>query len=167
LGIPIILNNKFSRSVVFPYGQEGIYSEKVLDANFKGAVFSSDDILNYLNMLHFPEKHYNSCEEKIFIFSLCILLNENTALLTEINQQLLAITTNGFMQAWTKTFTGSKITDSKIPQEGPKRLSNNQLQGLYEVFLVGLTGSFFVFTLELLSRKLKVLRDFLDFVCRS
>lgn len=118
-------------------------------------------------MKNFPHKVYYSCPEKINTVSISIMLNKITGLLTEIDSQLISITTNGFLQRWAATFTGEKISGKKISNPGPRSMSNDQLMGLYKLFIAGLAVGLITFILEILSTKFKVLENVFDFLCRA
>lgn len=132
----------------------------LLNHNFKGALLSSQDHIAFLNQGAFPKAFFHSAEEIVSSFNLCIYLHRQSCLAQRINENILALQSNGLMMTWAKKFVDYSYLKEKTVSE-PKVLVFEQLRGAYELLAIGLALSFFVFLLEVLSIRVRCLRKLL------
>lgn len=117
-----------------------------------------------MNRLNYPEKQYIACKEGLFTINLSILLYKLSSLTTEINEQISALTSNGLIEKWAANqidFSHFKLNSNTV---GPRKLTNEQLMGAYQILMAGLLISFLIFAAEFHSTENFKLRKLMDFL---
>lgn len=124
--------------------------ENILNADFKGALLSSEEHVAFSNKAGFPDKFFHHTEEVFFVFNLVIFMHRLSCLTEEINRYILNFGSNGLLNKWMEEFVDNSYLKEKIVIL-PKRLEFNQLLGSFEVLGIGLTLSAITFVLEVFS----------------
>jgi hypothetical protein len=152
-----------SRSV-FLHQKDFLDSLKLTeDPDFNGAFLTSEDHLIYYNMMNYPNVLVNIASEPLFSIKLCIYLKKKSSLIGQINKQLIALTTHGFIKQWKYSFIERRFLTKPKQNPEPKKLNLSQVKGGFQLLLFGAFMAGVVFLLELLSVRLKMLRTFFDF----
>lgn len=134
--------------------------KKLLDPDFKGALFSSEEHVAYMNQRFFPRAFFHTAEEIIFSFNLCIYMHRQSCLTQEINHNILKLQSCGMLEAWSKKFVDPSFLKERTFNE-PKVMVVQQLLGSYELLFIGLILSLKAFIFEVISTKISFLRKFM------
>lgn len=122
------------------------------------------DQLLYLNRLNYPDKQYIACKEGLFTINLSILLYKLSSLTTEINEQISALTSNGLIEKWAEDQIDLSDLMRLSNTVGPRKLTNEQLMGAYQILIAGFLISFLIFAAEFHSTENFKLRKVMDFL---
>jgi hypothetical protein len=135
----------------------GKLQKDLVNAEFKGTLLSSEEHTAYLNGLVFPDSFFTRAEEIVSVFNLCIYMHKKSCLIHAIDDHIIALTSSGLMNAWTRAIVDKSYLIPKTSTQ-PKKLNNEMLHGAYQLWILGLIASFFVFLLEILKKKLNFLK---------
>lgn len=135
--------------------------ENILDAEFKGALLSSEEHVAFSNKAGFPDKFFHHTNEVFFVFNLVIFLHRQSCLTEEINRYILNFGSNGLLDKWMREFVDDSYLNERIVST-PKKLEFEQLLGSFELLAIGLALSGIVFVFEVLSKFSSRLRTLIN-----
>lgn len=121
-----------------------------LDAEFKGALLSSEEHIAFANKAEFPVNFYHHTDEVFFVLNLVIFLHRQSCLTEEINRYILNFGSSGLLDKWMREFVDESYLTQKIVSS-PKKLEFEQLLGCFELLAIGFIISGTAFVLEVLS----------------
>jgi hypothetical protein len=120
----------------------------------KGALLSSEEHVAWLNSVLTPYYFLNYAREVVTGFNLCIYTHIQSCLTTDINKNLMNIFNSGLLNSWAKKYVDRSFLVRKIDSH-PRQLDNEKMSGAYEVLIIGLSLSFFVFVCEIIYARVK------------
>lgn len=137
--------------------------EKLVDADFKGGLLSSEEHVAFSNKAGAPNKFFHHTDEVFFVFNLVIFLHRQSCLTEEINRYILIFGSNGLLEKWMSEFVDMSYLRKRVV-DTPKKLEFDQLLGSFELLGIGLSLSAIAFVLEVFSRCCSGLRKFINWI---
>lgn len=154
--LPELLGNiHFQNNLTLPF-------DEMDKPEFKYIYLRTKASIAYFNRIH--SKSVTISDYSLFMFSIAIFTRKHSYLTHTIDNEILKYLANGIFDYWASKFVDTKYL---IPQQigkGPQKLTMNELSGGYQIFMLFLILSLFVFLLELLSTKIVLLKRFFDFI---
>lgn len=93
-----------------------------------------------------------------------IYLRKNSYLTTKFNEEIMLYAQSGLFQMWRNLYINDMFyLNRKINAIIPKQLTNEHLNGGYQICGIILIFSIFIFTLEILSNQNESLKTILNF----
>lgn len=149
----------FFRAVFFPRNELKQVREQLVDPEFKGVLFSSEEFTAFLNAEVFPDQFFHHAEETVSVFNLVIYLHRQSCLTHPINLNILQFLSSGLMECWVSGLIDRSYLLERKANE-PKVLVNDQLLGAYQLLAFGLLLGAVAFLVEILSTRVYVLKKF-------
>lgn len=137
--------------------------EKLVDADFKGGLLSSEEHVAFSNKAGAPNKFFHHTDEVFFVFNLVVFLHRQSCLTEEINRYILIFGSNGLLEKWMSEFVDMSYLKKRVV-DTPKKLEFDQLLGSFELLGIGLSLSVIAFVLEVFSRCCSGLRKFINWI---
>jgi hypothetical protein len=139
--------------------------EKTIDPNFKGAVTKSLEQVAYFNKVNRANFTLTVCKEYLFTFQYGIYFQKNSFLTKHFNEKISLFKSSGLIDFWASSFIDSKYINYKSHDKSPKQLKMEQMMGGFELLLIGLILSIFIFVCEILAKlkQIKSLQKFIEF----
>ena len=142
-----IIQFYFRRKIVdYTYYNE--YRKKPWDPSFEGVVSSDQVNVAYFNKLNYKNKTLKICKQYVFISPLVFYFTKNFHLVEEFSLKIKYLKEAGLINKWYSKYVDKKFEDFKEPKHGPQKLSFNHLLGGFQIYLLGILISTFVFGLE-------------------
>jgi hypothetical protein len=126
-------------------------------SKFQGAFLYTNDIIDYLNVQYYPKMSFIAAKQDILIFNICFYYPKTSCLPQQFNKWISKLLTNGFIQIWIENSYDNNL--SKKIGKAPQKLKFSHLEGGFMLFVYGLLLSTFVYLLEVLSEKSKMLKN--------
>jgi hypothetical protein len=141
------------------------YYQQIRDPHFKGAVVSSVWHVAYRNKMHPKDEILNTAAEKLFTFQISIFYPHSSCLIGVVDIYIMHFVSNGLIKHWADSIVPDAYHDSRytVETKEPQKLTLFQLRGAYKVYGTALGVSFIVFLLELLSKRVRLIRKLMDF----
>lgn len=130
------------------------YRELLLKSNLKLALLAHEDYVAYWNKKLYPHKFLNICNERLMAVNYCIYLHKTSCMTPEINKHVLLFNSNGLMQISKHFYADRAYLKKKPIDDGPKKLTVDQLKGGYLFFVFGVILSIISFVLEIILKRL-------------
>lgn len=137
--------------------------EKTLDADFKGALLSSEEHVAFSNKAGFPDRFFHHTDEVFFVFNLVVFMHRQSCLTEEINRYILSFGSNGLLDKWMREFVDESYLKERN-LDTPKKLEFSQLLGCFELLFIGLMLSAISFVLEVFSKCSFKLRKLINWI---
>ncbi|KAL7029695.1 hypothetical protein ACKWTF_006325 [Chironomus riparius] len=129
------------------------YFKMTLNPNFKGAVTSSLDEVLYLNKINHKSFIYRVLPEYLYSFNYVIYFQKNSPYLYAFNSKMSLYKSGGLIDYWISKYLSKMYLNIQATNVGPKKLNLVQLQGGFQVWLIGCGISSFMFLLEFIHNK--------------
>lgn len=133
------------------------------DDDFDGAYQTISQVVDYFNLINFPNVNILKTKDSIQSMPLCIYYRKHSCLLKPFNEQINSYQSSGLIVSWASAFRKPLYLKDKGHIE-PTPLSMSQISGLVTVCIICFVISIIVFILELMSTShgaIKILLDFL------
>lgn len=138
-------------------------SDDVADRFLKKVTLSTMGHVSYKNKM--TKQRILTTDDYIFIISLAIFARKSSYLMHTINMEIQTYLANGLIDRWVTEYIEEKYVNQRnslsIIKE-PKKLTNSELIGGYEICAVFYIYSILIGILEILSRRFKLIRSFMD-----
>uniref|UniRef100_A0A3F2ZEN3 Uncharacterized protein n=1 Tax=Phlebotomus papatasi TaxID=29031 RepID=A0A3F2ZEN3_PHLPP len=141
------------------------YRLKILDSNFKGAFAGTLTTVAHLNEKFSSQNiRFRTISENIVPYYISMAMRPYSYLKEPFEKELERYRESGLIKYWVSKFHNERYLKDDSNQEIPRPLTFNQLNGIFLLYLILMTFSFFVFLLELLSKKSRLLRRLFNFL---
>lgn len=121
---------------------------ETLNPKSKTGVTSSIEQILYFNKLNYKNMTLTVCKEFLFTFQYGIYLRKNSFLEEPFNHKIRSLKSSGLIDYWASDFISQEFMNIRIHDNSPKKLNIDQLMGGFEVWFIGITTGFIIFTLE-------------------
>jgi hypothetical protein len=148
MGLEIPLTSFFFRVSLIPSKEFENYRERTQQPNSKVALFDYLMRTAHLNRINKGKISYNILKEYWFINNMVFYTKKNFFMLEKFNEIISQIKSSGLMNHWVTTEIEGERKNSKA---GPKQLKLEHLEGVFEVWLIGLCVAVFGFVMEKVS----------------
>ncbi|CRK94937.1 CLUMA_CG008428, isoform A [Clunio marinus] len=128
------------------------------DSKFKGAVMIPEENLAYRNIRASPNKYFNRANDDILLYNIVIYMNKFSMYQASIDRVLQNLISGGFINMWVKKFTDVEYLKNRH-ESRELALNFDQMQGVFQLLIIGLFISFIVLMLEIFIAKLKRRRN--------
>lgn len=152
------------RSVFLPLPQFLPKFQEVTDPFFDGVLLSSEDHLAYLNQKKFKTRLTSIAQESLLTLNLCLYFNQKSNLVSTVDDYLIRLTTYGFIEQWAADYIDKSYLFEPPSNPEPHKFGMHQLIGSYQILALGWTFGLFMLLLEILSTRVKLLRDLMSFL---
>lgn len=161
--LKIFWKMKFNASI-FPYTfsivqikpeEEEKYKRKTLDPDFKGGFVITSDELLYLNKINANQFTYHVCKEHLYTVNNGLLFQQNSYLIEAFNRVISYLQSNGLINYWISEYIDTKYYDVKLLRKSPQRLTIDQLNGSFQMLLIGLSASTVCLISEVFYKKIR------------
>lgn len=153
-GLPELQHNiQFQNNLTLPF-------DEMDKPEFKNIYLRTKASIAFHNRVH--SKSITISDYSLFMFSIAIFTRKHSYLTHTIDNEILKYLANGIFDVWASKFVDIKYLTPQQIGKRPQKLTMNELSGGYQIFILFLILSFFVFLLELLSTKIMFLRKFLN-----
>lgn len=115
---------------------------------------SLTDVL-YRNKKTHKEFVVQICKEQLMTVNIVMYFPKNSFLRETFNRKLSDFSTAGIINYWVKKFADPRFLNVKIGNTEQQKLSVLKLSGVFNIWLIGLGISFFVFLIEFSVGKIK------------
>lgn len=132
----------------------------VADRILKKVTLSTGGHIAYKNKLY--KQALLTTDDYIFVLSLAIFVRKSSYLLHTMNNEIQLYLANGLMDRWVTEYIQEKYVGNTFSIKEPKKLTNAELLGGYEICAVFYIYSIFVAILEILSKKFKFIRGLMN-----
>lgn len=122
--------------------------EMINDPDYKGAFLTTVSHMAYRNFKVFPHSFYEYTPKPIYTISIVIYMNHGSCLEDPLNNLIIQFLSCGLMSKWTSEFIDFKYLKKPV-NDSPKVLSLVQMEGVFNLFLVGHLVSLVVFCGEI------------------
>lgn len=148
--LPEILGNiEFNNNLTLPF-------DDMDKPEFKKIYLRTKASISYYNRIH--SKSITISDYSLFMFSIAIFTRKHSYLTHNIDNEILKYLANGIFNFWVSQFVDSKYLAPQKSRKGPQKLTMDELSGGYQIFIIFLILSFFVFLLELFSTRFVFLK---------
>ena len=153
------------RVIVSTPGHEAELLDNIQHSEVKGGILSTLETVSYMNKnLTKTGGFYRMMNERAYVQQLSIYSQKFSCLLRPFDYLINQLGSSGLIKQWASQSVDKRYLKEQSPHQEPKKLSNAHLKGMYEIFLLGLGLSFFVFILELLSLRNKRIKRIMDVI---
>ena len=138
----------YFRRQIIEYGDYFKYRTKTFETSFKGAVTSDQMYVAYFNKLNYKNNTLKICKQNIYNPPLVFYFTKNFHLVEEFSLMTKYLKEAGLINKWLSKYLDKTFEDFKQPKHGPQKLSFNHLLGGFQIYLLGILISAFVFGFE-------------------
>lgn len=137
-----------------------IQPDDVADRFLKKATLSTMGHVAYKNKL--SKQTLLTTDDYIFVLSLAIFVRKSSYLLHTINNEIQLFLANGLMDRWVTEYIQQTYVGNTFTIKEPRKLTNSELLGGYEICAVFYVYSIFVAILEIMSRRFGFIRNLMN-----
>lgn len=134
----------------------------LVDENFEGAYLAGAQVIDYVNLMNFPNVNLLKTKDYLLLTPVCIYFRKHSCLLKPLNNQISLYINSGLIKSWTNQYKLPTYKESELSL--PKALRFNQISGIVNVCFYLSIASIIVFFLEVLSKRYRKIKAVLDFL---
>lgn len=142
--------------------------ENLRSSSFQGVYMSTSAAISEYNMRNFRKGHILMADDKVLLLPYSIFFRKHSCLVNAINWEINKYTSNGLISRWTSDLTHEKqikevIRNEQLQMQTPKKISLQQIRGVFIICALMYLISGVVFVMELLTVKFEFIRVLFDF----
>lgn len=120
------------------------------------------EILAYYNFMHFNTSHLSYVQEPIYTLHLAMYFQKHSTLKLIFDTRIQQLMYSGIIAHLIQQYEKREYRMMNVGLRRLPIISNDMLRGLYSLYMILMGIAFAYFLLELLSRRIEMLRRFLD-----
>lgn len=129
---------------------------KTLDSSFKGGIVQPLLEVIYLNQQNYKNFTYQVLKEYLFDVQIVNYFPKNFYLVEPMNDKIGILKAAGLVNLWMERFIDKSYIKIKQQKTNAKTMKIQQLFGGFQVLIIGVLLSTFVFGLEILSKMINL-----------
>lgn len=110
----------------------------------------------FMNQQNYKNFTYTVLKEYLLDVQIVFYFPKNFYLVESMNEKMGVLKAAGLVNLWMERYIDKSYLKIKRQKTQPKIMNIQQLSGGFQILVIGLTISIFMFTLELLAKSLKL-----------
>lgn len=136
--------------------------QKFHNSSNKAVLIESLFVLNYFNLINYPNGRLSFPKERLFIASYSMFFRKKSILKNVFNQEMLEIAESGLKNYWISKYTDERKVRMHMRTSSQLHIEN--IIGAVQISAIMCVICFIVFVLEMISVRYQRVRSLLDYL---
>lgn len=133
------------------------------DENIEGVVLCNDLQQKVFNLRNAPHFRVGFTKNQLFKFSPVFIFRKKSMFRRMFNDKITMLQESGHIEFWTKNYTDNRAPKTKVNQPA-KQLRMGNIAAVFQICGAIYLVSFVVFIMEIMSKRCKRLKQFIDYL---
>jgi hypothetical protein len=153
------------RMVIINSKDMELYYQRIQDPEFKGALISSVLHVAYRNKMNLSNEKLHIAAEMFLTQQIAMFFPKTSCLIQVFDTVIIDIVSSGLIDIWANNIVPPVYRRSHDVEgtKEPQKLTLYQLRGAYKLYGGAIGVSAIVFLLELLSKRVRLIRKLIDY----